>query len=192
MAGFSLDLDQEFADLRDIMNRLTTALDGVEHQTHALLVLRSSGILENLLEECLKVRFRRMSSVMESRLFGTYSPLGTFAAKIDMAYALEITDETVHEELNKFRKIRNLFAHHIGIVDLVTEPVKTIFSTLKRPPGVVAEASKQFMLCALAIEDRLIEYLRDAGATNVSGTLQSSLDDVVSISRDPPRDASGS
>jgi hypothetical protein len=43
---------------------------------------------------------------MSDRLFGLYRPLSTFAAKIDIAYALEITTDDIHAELNIMRKIR--------------------------------------------------------------------------------------
>jgi hypothetical protein len=48
---------------------------------------------------------------LKKRLFAAYGPLSSFAAKIDLAFALEITTEATHKELHKMRKIRNAFAH---------------------------------------------------------------------------------
>ena len=67
--------------------------------------------IEYDLERCLIRKFRPLNARMKNRLFGAYGPISSFAAKIDMAYALGITADEVNLELNKIRKIRNLFAH---------------------------------------------------------------------------------
>jgi hypothetical protein len=108
----------------------------------------------------------------ENRLFGSYGPVATFAAKIDMAYALGITMEAIHVELNKIRKIRNVFAHTRGPVSLDTEPIKSIFYKLARPPGITGTYLEQFVKCGLAVDDYLEAYLVRMGETEDLRALQ--------------------
>jgi len=56
------------------------------------------------------------------RLFNGYGPLSTFAARINLAYALRIIDETLKRDLYYIKEIRNHFAH---------EPRETSFSVSK-------------------------------------------------------------
>jgi hypothetical protein len=116
---------------------------------HSAMVFQAVAILEYDLERCLKRSFNPLNARMENRLFGAYSPLGTFAAKIDIAFALGITTAEVHTELNKFRKIRNVFAHKRGSLSLETEPVKAMFYELKRPVGITGRYDEQFLKCVL-------------------------------------------
>jgi hypothetical protein len=134
-------------------------------ESHASIVLRLVAVLEYDLERCLKRRFRKLNGKMQKRLFGTYGPASTFAAKIDLAYALDITTDETHAELNKFRQIRNVFAHNKGRVSLDMEPIKTMFYTLKRPPGMTGSYSDQFVKCVIAVDDHLEAYLVRMGET---------------------------
>jgi len=92
-------------------------------------------------------------------------PISSFAAKIDMAYALGITADEVNLELNKIRKIRNLFAHAKASASLDTEPIKSIFYKLERPPGITGSYLDQFVKCGLAVDDHLEAYLVSMGET---------------------------
>jgi hypothetical protein len=62
---------------------------------------------------------------------------------------LGITTDEINVELNKIRKIRNLFAHAKASVSLDTEPIKSIFYTLARPPGITGRYLEQFVKCGI-------------------------------------------
>jgi hypothetical protein len=82
-----------------------------------------------------------------------------------MSYALGITTDEVHAELNKFRKIRNVFAHKRGPLSLDTGPVKELFYKLKRPPGITGTYIEQFVKCMTVVDDHLEQYLVSKGET---------------------------
>jgi len=44
-------------------------------------------------------------------LYGSRAPIGTFASRIDLAFALGLINEHEHAECHLIRKIRNEFAH---------------------------------------------------------------------------------
>jgi DNA-binding MltR family transcriptional regulator len=102
---------------------------------------------------------------MKKRLFDAYGPVSTFAAKIDLAFALGITTEAIHQELNKMRRIRNAFAHTKDGVSLDTEPVKAMFYTLARPADIAGSYLEQFTKCGVLIDDHLEAYLVSKGET---------------------------
>ena len=151
---------------------LANAFIRAERQSHSAIVFHAIAILEYDLERCLKRSFRELNADMQKRLFGAYGPVGTFAAKIDMAYALGITTDEVHAELDKFRKIRNVFAHKRGPLSLDTEPVKELFYKFKRPPGITGSYLEQFVKCMTIIDDHLERYLVSKGETEDLRALQ--------------------
>jgi hypothetical protein len=69
--------------------------------------------LDASLEGALLTKFRPLSKAMKDRLFdgGGYAPLANFAAKIEIAYALEIIAKDTYDALRLINKIRVVFAH---------------------------------------------------------------------------------
>jgi DNA-binding MltR family transcriptional regulator len=59
-------------------------------------------------------------------LFRTSGPLGSFSAKIDLAYLLQIISEQAYRDLLTMKKIRNLFAHDITPLSFETSPLKDL------------------------------------------------------------------
>jgi hypothetical protein len=73
--------------------------------------------LDVALERALLTKMRELSPAQRTNLFDGYGPLSSFAAKIDVAYALSIFDDAVYTDLTVIRKIRNVFAHPQRKVD---------------------------------------------------------------------------
>lgn len=71
----------------------------------------AASYFEEWLRERIMSKFVDLSGEMESRIFDGYGPLSTFAAKIDIAYALQLYDDRTRVGLHTVRKIRNIFAH---------------------------------------------------------------------------------
>lgn len=72
-------------------------------------VLVACAVLDAELERALRVIMRPLNSEMRSRLFEGYGPLSSFSAKVDLAYALNITTDDVHANLSILKSIRNRF-----------------------------------------------------------------------------------
>jgi hypothetical protein len=134
-------------------------------QSQSSIVMLLVSSIEYDVERCLEWTFRPLNKVMRARLFGAYGPVSTFAGKIDLAYALGITTDAVHAELNKIRKIRNAFAHTNAPTSLDTEPIKTMFYKLARPAGITGNYLEQFVKCGLVVDDYLEAYLVRMGET---------------------------
>jgi DNA-binding MltR family transcriptional regulator len=75
------------------------------------VVITSVSILEDWVKAAIKARTRDLSSKLEERLFSGYGPLNSFAGKIDIAYAFNIIEGDVYNDLRALKDIRNAFAH---------------------------------------------------------------------------------
>ncbi len=152
-------------NLDEAASNLTKSIIESSRQNHATIVMVLITTLEFDLERCLLRSFRPLNGEMKKRIFGAYGPASSFAAKIDLAFALGITTEAVHQELNKMRKIRNAFAHTKHRLSLDTEPVKTMFYALARPADIKGTYPQQFVKCGVLIDDHLEAYLVSKGET---------------------------
>jgi hypothetical protein len=152
-------------DLRTPFSNLAHSIIAAERQSHAAIVVRLASVLDYDLERCIKCKFRPLNKKMINQLFGLYCPLSTFAAKIDIAFALDIISQDIHDELTKMRKIRNVFAHTRAAVSLDAEPAKSLFYKLKRPPGITGSYLEQFVKCGITLDDYLEAFLARMGVT---------------------------
>jgi len=72
--------------------------------------LMAAAYLDDQLGLLLKSRFVDDSKVSKE-LFDHIAPLGTFSARVDMAYMLGLLSSTARRDLHLIRKIRNSFGH---------------------------------------------------------------------------------
>jgi hypothetical protein len=134
--------------------------------SHAAVVVTSAAILDQLLERAIKAKMPTVSGKLAKSIFDDRGPLNTFSAKIDMAHALDITSQAIHIELQKIRKMRNMFSHSDKILSLDVEPMRKLFYELKRPAGITGNYGQQFVACVTIISDFLELYLIRMGITD--------------------------
>jgi hypothetical protein len=90
----------------DVCRPTTIALQLPEE--YAVLALTSR--MDRELEKILKNGLVKQGDA-KRLLFDTYKPLGSFAAKIDIAYCVGFMTEKMYQAITLCRKIRNLYAH---------------------------------------------------------------------------------
>jgi DNA-binding MltR family transcriptional regulator len=111
----------------------------------------STVILENQLEILLR---KSMLPEHSEPLFGTYGPLSSFAAKIDLAVALALLSAEDAADLHNIRKIRNAFAHQIDSLKFSKPPIVDLIKGIRlRRSTVIGEksGSRSDFLSAVAI-----------------------------------------
>jgi hypothetical protein len=100
-------------------NRHTESYFSVVHQELATqsdrgVAIVAAVVLEELLELAILERFVELSSKRREALFDRIgAPLSTFAAKIEIAFAIGIIDDKIRTLINLIRDVRNRFAHRI-------------------------------------------------------------------------------
>jgi hypothetical protein len=153
----------------DIGKQARDLIKAVQHvalQGHAGIVMGYAAVLEEELERAIKLKMRPLSKSMDKDLFdGRYAPISTFAAKIDVAYALDITTTQIHEDLNRIRLIRNNFAHSKQVLNLEVEPIRSLFGALRKPSTTKTKPLEIFAECVVAIDDYLEAFLARMGVT---------------------------
>lgn len=92
--------------------------------------------IEYELDKLLKKRLPRNDDKTWGTLTSDIGPLGTFFQKILCGYALRIYDETLRDQINHIRTIRNQFAHAKKLItfdnDLIIKEIRKVIQKL--PP----------------------------------------------------------
>jgi len=78
--------------------------------------MMAAAYLSDRLSELIRLNLVDHNEVIES-LFGAMRPLGTFSARIDMAFAMGLIGPAGRRDLHLIRKIRNDFGHVAGFLD---------------------------------------------------------------------------
>ena len=148
----------------EALNRLTDEQPTYDHfsefiaETNAEKNDRGAAILlATNVENALQIALLRMFKTRKDQargLFGSNSPLGTFANKIQMAYALDIFGDETKANLDIIRTVRNAFAHAKIPIKFETPQVKNACAHLHiptllpphtvRPPQERIEGRKRF------------------------------------------------
>ena len=93
----------------------------------------AAAIVGSQLQKLINLAMRPMSKTRYANLFGPMAPLGSFASKIRMAYALNVITRDVYRDLAKLRKLGNAFAHStVAPTHLDSEAVAPLFNRLTK------------------------------------------------------------
>jgi DNA-binding MltR family transcriptional regulator len=110
------------------------------------LILVSASYLDIALEDLLRSKFtslNKASSVIINSLFDNFGPLSSFSAKIKIVYAMGLVEEWVYHDLEVIRKLRNEFAHGMGLAAFSSKEVVRLTELLKGADHAVTQLSKQ-------------------------------------------------
>jgi DNA-binding MltR family transcriptional regulator len=91
--------------------------------------------LDDILQQILSKRLLPPKS-KSARLLEQDSPMGSFSARIELAYRLGLINPLVHGELHLIRKIRNEFAHKKAGFSFKTQAISQLTSALALPKAV--------------------------------------------------------
>ncbi len=130
----------------------------LESQTDRGAAIIGASLLESRIEEA--IRGRLLDDKITVVLFEASGALGSFSAKIDLAYSLGIYGEKTYRELNIIRKIRNDFAHFVKPLDFNSQDMANRCRELWFPK--VVEINKQ----PLEPKEARAQYLRSINILN--------------------------
>ena len=84
----------------------------IKESLRAQIVL-SGCYLDEALYDLLKIVLVPENDKTDILFDGPQAPLGTFSAKIEMSYRMQLIDQDTKNSINLIRKIRNEFAHNL-------------------------------------------------------------------------------
>jgi DNA-binding MltR family transcriptional regulator len=142
-------------------SQIPTGINGLlsyfSNSTHAGTALLVAAIADRQLEDALILKMRGLNNSMRERLFENYGPLSSFSAKIDIAYALCITDRITYDRLTIIRRVRNKFAHSDEPITFGNQDILAILSSIKENDDKELDPQMLFMSHALKIEQYLVK-----------------------------------
>jgi hypothetical protein len=131
--------------LRDLeRDRETTdAIDRYDDRSAAIL---AASFFEDRLTRRIKARL--IPDAKAQKKFLEYpGPISTFAAKIDLAYLMDIVDPGIKQRLHVIREVRNIFAHELGEITFNESQIEKLCKKLFRIEvlkGLKAQFAEEF------------------------------------------------
>ena len=99
--GITVTDVQSFIDLHNLWTK-----------GHAGEALLTAAILDQELRKVILKKMRpRLSNKKQERIFEGFGPLSEFAAKIEIAYALDQINDDIYDKIRIIKDIRDKFAH---------------------------------------------------------------------------------
>jgi hypothetical protein len=101
-------------------------------RTHGGDAMVFAAAAENWLRRAIATKMRGISNNLDAKIFENYGPLSSFAAKIDVAFAMGIVTEAIRHDLRIVKDVRNEFAHAKRFVDFHSTEIQ---HEMKKFPG---------------------------------------------------------
>lgn len=134
---------------------LAGMLSEVKNETDRSLALVVSAWLDDALEHYIKSTMVDDAETLKN-LFATDRALGTFSAKINLAYALGLIPKVTASDLHSIRDMRNRFAHERGPITFADQSMKDrcralaiIESVNAASADAITETRSQFLFGSL-------------------------------------------
>lgn len=90
----------------------------------------AGSLIETRLTAFLKANVQDDKKIWE-RITHSSAPIGSFSAKIDVAYLFRLISKEAHTDLVTMKNIRNAFAHDLTIQDFDTQSIRDQCKNLK-------------------------------------------------------------
>jgi DNA-binding MltR family transcriptional regulator len=101
---------EEIQSRESVGKEITAFLARLAHESERAAVVMGIALTDECLEPTI-VKLLRTAKSKNDDLFDPDRPIGSFSAKIKLAYRLGLIDDEFCSALNMLRKIRNDFAH---------------------------------------------------------------------------------
>src|SRR5215510_11720035 len=103
----------------------------------------AATLLDNHVTNVLKEELKHGDDKVLGELLRGRGPIGAFANRIRVIYALGLITKQGYEDLRAINRIRNLFAHNSSVRTFDHEQVKSLCMSLKVIDSLVMEADSQ-------------------------------------------------
>jgi hypothetical protein len=114
------------ADEKQVLCDAFADIDRSEDRAAAIV---AAAFLEDHLAIALKTRLHQDEKILND-IFRSSGPLGSFSAKIDLAFLIGLCSREAHKELHTIKDIRNEFAHRGLTRDFNSQRVRDLANNL--------------------------------------------------------------
>jgi DNA-binding MltR family transcriptional regulator len=178
MLAYIKDSNAEFIESLNETDprRIQDAADGMANFlttttliSEAFFILLTATSIEQVLRHLLISKMRKdLSNNAQSTLFDGYGPLGSFSARIDLAFALDIISDDERSNCRAIKDIRNDFAHSAEMKPLKDPDVLKHDRKLK---NYRADVEPIFVVLACAADFITAHYPKHPFLRNILTTL---------------------
>lgn len=131
MQGFLLEIIKVMPpELQGPLGEILEFRIALQVESDRATALMAAAFLEDYLSKLISC-FMVENSLVSREIFAHNGPLGTFSAKIDIAYMLALISPAVRKDLHLLRKIRNEFAHTAKPLEFTEHRIKSRCEELK-------------------------------------------------------------
>jgi hypothetical protein len=116
--------------VRDAENdALAEAFFDIESSPDRAAGIVAAAFVEDRVAEAIKSRLHSDKALIDYMFRGS-GPLGSFAAKIDLAFSMGLCSKDMWKDLTAIRKIRNEFAHNVLVASFETDRIRDLANNL--------------------------------------------------------------
>lgn len=128
-----MDSNKKIED--ESIDKLIDFLFVMSEESERACIIMGGSFVDEYLEMALKKILLPAYDQKNDELFEPENPLGTFSAKIRLAYRMKLIDKDFMSTLNILRKLRNQFAHTFQVQTLDQSPHKERIISLQNMMG---------------------------------------------------------
>ena len=116
---------------------ISGAIEQLEKDSDRAVGLVGAAIVEHWLTQAIQARLHQGD--MAERMFRSSGPLGSFSAKIDLAFLMGLIGLEFHGDLVVMKSIRNAFAHKLETATFASKKIRDLCSKFKLVDRMVGE-----------------------------------------------------
>ena len=105
------------------------AISEIDKSSDRAAAIVASAFVEEHLAIALKARLHQDGELITT-MFRSSGPLGSFSAKINLAFLIGFCSQKARKDLDTIREIRNVFAHNVLTTDFTSQRVRDLANNL--------------------------------------------------------------
>jgi len=142
-------------EFNSYISDMESIADGLTEESDRGCVLVTISIIEKQLEDILRKRILGSNKQLKE-LFTGFGPMSSFSAKIKLAYSFGIITSEASAELDRLKRIRNLFAHDPNLITFESKNIISMCESLEFALDVQSTTTrKRFISSQTAISTYL-------------------------------------
>lgn len=143
----------------------------LENETDRGCVVLAIAWIEDELTKLLKAKCLPTHQKNDDEIFGVAGPVGTFSAKIDLAYRLGVIRQKTKKSLHLCRRLRNDFAHLTNRLSFAEPTVKDRVQEIFRFNEIVLDAIWTQLKCTEGFKEKYPDFVSNEGIKGLESIL---------------------
>jgi len=139
------EISEQISEIHSKVSELTAQVHVLITSTHSHIVIMGAAALDNALELALLTKMCHLGRDMKDRIFEGYGPLSSFAAKIDIAYVLQIIPRDIYDSLRIVNRIRVRFAHSKQFLSFQDHEISAMIDSMPSLDLAIADRKDRFV-----------------------------------------------